>query len=83
MPAFEATILREAFADVGLWPWNPVIIWQHCQENCPALPLLKENRLVRKLLKIINTIDETKRQQIQSMIDEMKVERVITQAKVE
>ena len=27
MHAFEATILREAFADVGLWPWNPVIIW--------------------------------------------------------
>ena len=26
MHAFEATILREAFAEVGLWPWNPVII---------------------------------------------------------
>ena len=76
-------MLRQTFADVGLWPWNPAIILQHCQENCPALPPLKESRLVRKLLQIIKTIDEKKRRQMQQMIDEMRVERVITQAELE
>ena len=78
----EASMLRQTFADVGLWPWNPAIILQNCQENCLVLSPGKESRLVRKLLQIINTIDEKKRRQMQQMIDEMKVERVITQAEL-
>ena len=83
MHAFEANVLRKTFADVGLWPWNPLTILENCQENCPALPQLKESRFVRQLLKIINTIDQEKIHQMQQVIDEMKVERVITQKEVE
>ena len=31
--AFEASVLRKTFAHVGLWPWNPLLILQNCQEN--------------------------------------------------
>ena len=77
--AFETQILRKTFADVGLWPWNPLQILHNCQENCPVDPPLKENRFVRKLMKIINSIDEEKKRLMQQMILGMKEERVITE----
>ena len=77
--AFESQVLRKTFADVGLWPWNPLKILQNCEEHCPTEPPVKESRLVKKLLKIINSIDEEKRRLLQQLKEGMKEERVISQ----
>ena len=57
MDAFETKVLQKTFDDVGLWPWNPGKILNNCRENCPAETPLKENHLVKLLLKIIENID--------------------------
>jgi len=80
--AFECDVLRKTFADVGLWPWNPEKILQNCQENCPVESTVNHSRLVRKLLKIIKSIDEEKERRIQLMMDELKEEQVVSEKKV-
>ena len=77
--AFEPQVLRKTFEYVGLWPWNPQKILNNCRENCPVEPPLHENRLVKKLLKIINDMDEENKRLMQHMMSEMKRERVITE----
>jgi hypothetical protein len=67
---------------VGLWPWNPDKIFQNCQENCPVEAPLNESLLVRKLLRIIKSIDEEKERRIQRMLDEMKEEQVVSEKEV-
>jgi len=77
--AFECDVLRKTFADVGLWPWNPDKILQNCQENTPAEAPHHESLLVRKLLKIIKSMDEEKERMIQHMMSEFKEEQVLTE----
>ena len=80
--AFETQVMRKTFDDVGLWPWNAVKILKNCRENCPVDPPLKESRLVKQILKIIDDIENDKKRFIERMIREMKRERVVTEAEV-
>ena len=81
--AFETKAVRNTFADVGLWPWNPKKILQNCQENCPVAAPLKETRMVRKLLSIIDMLDKEERSVVSQMMGSLNRERVITQQEVE
>ena len=82
MYAFETKVLQKTFDDVGLWPWNPGKILNNCRENCPAETPLKENHLVKLLLKIIDDIDKGKSERLERIMRTMKKERVITQDEI-
>ena len=47
-------IVRESFADVGLWPWDPGKNLEICLKHCPVGPLPQEDETVRQLANAIN-----------------------------
>ena len=58
--AFGTEVVKKAFADVGLWPWNPQIILQNCWENSPPVSPFHKSRLISKLLNIITMMNKEK-----------------------
>ena len=81
--AFGIEVVRKAFADVGLWPWNPEKILQNCQENSPPDSPVHKSRLVSKLMNIIAMMDSEKCKRIRQLKASMKENPVITQKEIE
>jgi len=65
--AFAPHIIRQSFADVGLWPWNPEKIRNLCREHCPPPSQLNGSHVLRKLERIMKNLSveqETERDKI-------------------
>jgi len=70
--AFERSIIKKTFAEVGLSPWNPERIMQLCKEHCSSLGELKQGPLVKKLLSIINKVKQDKEEQLSQILSGVK-----------
>ncbi len=81
--AFNTRTVQKAFAEVGLWPWNPEKILEMCREHSPVLSLPLQNRLVNKIFDIIRMIDEEKKGRIDRMLCGLKRVRVVTMKEME
>ena len=74
--AFRRTVVKESFARVGLWPWNPEKILKACEENSPAAVHPNQKELTNKLASAIGIhrdTRETRRIQILSGLKPVEV----------
>lgn len=54
--ALAPEIVLKSFADVGLYPWNPVTVRELCRKHCPPPSLLNTTPQLRKLERIMNSL---------------------------
>jgi len=66
--AFAPTIIRKAFDNVGLWPWNPEKIRQHCKEHSPPKEDDVGSNLERGMLAIIEKYEQKKLDAFQQLL---------------
>jgi len=69
--AFKPSAVRKAFRDVGLLPWNPEIIKQHCEENCPSRADHVKDQSMKAAVVAIKECEQEKLRQCREMVDEL------------
>ena len=80
--AFEPQVVRKAFADVGLRPWNPERILDVAKKHSVSQSLEDENDRVQEIMEKCITLEEEKKAELDKMLSEMEPAEVKTAKKV-
>ena len=80
--AFQPHVVRKAFADVGLSPWNPERIRDVAKKHSDSQSLENESDRVQELVKKSIALEEEKRAELDKMLSQMEPAEVKSAKKV-
>ncbi len=80
--AFQPHVVRKAFADVGLSPWNPEKIRDVAKKHDVSQSLEDDSDRVQEFVQKSITIEEEKRAELDRMLKQMERAEVKTAKKV-